>query len=506
MEYSQGKLLERLAAEVTESPDGWRKIETHISVILLTGEDAYKFKKPLQLGFLDYSTLEKRRENCLKELEINRRFSEQLYLNLVAVIETDKQLRFVDAQQVADSDDVLEYGVRMKQFPADSLLHDRLKAGLPTVAMDQLADVLAELHSRLPVTRFSADQFHEATKRWAKENFQYLRNHLVDFNTCQTLEQWTDQFWQDHQGIMAKRFQSGHVRRCHGDLHLENVLFWDEQFQLFDGIEFNDELSEIDVANDLAFLLMELSEHGYRSHARRLLSRYLERSQDYELIGVLRYYLVYRALVRAKVDLIRQQQTSQQERSRFSAAGKNYQEFAERIVEDGDPTLYLMHGVSGSGKSTVAMRMVEHLGVVRLRSDWVRKFQHDQSDPYQKTSVTELSRLYSQEATDKTYQWLLEQAALLLANGFSVAVDATFLSVAQRSPFQKLAESLGIDYRLVACHASRAELVRRLRERGSDPSDATVEVLDRQLHSHEPLLEAEASMVVTPEQLFSVDF
>ncbi|MEZ6095881.1 MAG: AAA family ATPase [Pirellulaceae bacterium] len=306
--------------------------------------------------------------------------------------------------------------------------------------------------------------------------------HLENAGEIQELETWTHKQLSIADSLLHDRATNGFLRSCHGDLHLDNVIFWNERFQFFDGIEFNEELSDIDVANDLAFLLMELAEHGYREHANRLLSTYLEQTRDYTSLEELRFYLVYRAMVRAKVDLIRQVQESGSDHAQLSDSGKRYLEFAHKTINVAKPTLYLMRGLSGSGKSTVAMKLVERLGAIRLRSDWIRKSLLGKSNPLEKTDSNELQQTYSHEATVATYDEMLRNAENVLRAGFSAIADATFLTREQRMPFEQLAQRMGVTYRIVACTAPDAELIRRLENRSADPSDATAETL---VHQHQ---------------------
>lgn len=480
----------------------WRFIETHISLILLTGHWAYKFKKPVSFGFLDYSTLELRKQSCERELEINNRYSHQIYDSLWCVIRDvagNLSLRPADDSKEEKST-VVEYAVRMRQFPADSLLSEQLSAGMSVDRMDELADQLVQWHQRLPRAEWSEDEFPELTRRWALENFDYCQSNLKHPAQLDSYLEWTRRYQAELEERCCQRLRTGFVRQCHGDLHLENVLWLDQEFQLFDGIEFNRELSDIDVANDLAFLLMELSEHGYRSHARRLLNRYLELSEDYGSLFVLRYYLVYRAMVRAKVDLIRQVQEAGTP-AEFSTVGRAYLDFARRIVDGNTPVVYLMHGLSGSGKSTVALKMVETMGVIRLRSDWVRKRLAGMEDPNQKTESSKLSEMYSGEMGAKTYGWLLQRTAEILKAGYSVAVDATFLKKDQRQPFLRQAQQMGVECRIVACEASPEVLQKRLGQRQDDPSDATTAVVDRQREEMEAWLPQEESLVISADSI-----
>jgi aminoglycoside phosphotransferase family enzyme/predicted kinase len=483
----------------------WQILETHVSVVVLTGEWAYKFKKPVSFGFLDYGSLERRRHFCERELELNRRYSQDLYLGLSALVALPSgSWKLIPVEEVSSGKaTVLEYAVRMRQFPQSALLSHQLKACLSDEFIMSLADMLVGLHQTLPRSTFLPDEFVEVTRRWVLENFEHFESHLLDPNSLCDLKAWTQSQLDRMRSAMARRCETGHVRECHGDLHLDNVLFLDGQFQLFDGIEFNRELSEIDVINDLAFLLMELSEHGYAGISRCMLTSYLERAGDYSALHELRLYLVYRSLVRAKVDLIRRCQVVESERSDFGESGKAYLAYARRVAQPSRPRLYVMHGLSGSGKSTVAMQIVSRAGAIRVRSDWIRKRLMGHDDPHEKTSVEDLAKTYSTEISRATYAHLLAIAEEVLSAGFSVVADATFLKQTWREQFLAMARKKEVECRIVSCQASEQVLAKRLASRGADPSDATIETVRLQMQEVDAWTETELPLVVNATQLIA---
>jgi uncharacterized protein len=282
-------------------------IETHISWILLTGVYAYKIKKPVNFGFLDYSTLEKRCFYCQEEIRLNRRFSPQLYLQVVPITQ------LADTIQIQGGGDIIDYAVQMQQFSPQSLLSERIAQGKVTYKMmDRFADVIADFHCHaekvLSTTIYgSVETIHE----WAMANFTHIRpllNAQKFLYTLDFLEDWEQKTILNHRLFMQHRKQQGFIRECHGDLHLGNSVFIHDDITLFDGIEFNPALRWIDVMNDIAFLVMDLQHAHQMRLAQHFLRRYIHKTGDNQGIILLPYYTVYRALVRAKVALLRWQQ------------------------------------------------------------------------------------------------------------------------------------------------------------------------------------------------------
>lgn len=502
----------------------WEIIDTHISRILLTGQWAYKFKKPVCFPFLDYSTIQKRCQSCHRELSINRRFSDNLYDSVWMVVGNPlgDQLESTfgaDANATSNRNgivlnlipidalhDPLDFAVRMRQFSQESLLSKQLSHGCLSrsnaiSSMDQLASLLAKIHAQAPLSKFTPDEFAEITGRWCMENFHSIRQFGFQSQLVDELEWWCVNRIQSDLGLLESRAEQGFVRECHGDLHLDNVIFHEGQFQLFDGIEFNRELSEIDVASDLAFLVMELTEHGYAAHASRLLSGWLEATDDYAALQELPFYLVYRALVRAKVDLIRQAELHASDPCALSRKGEAYLKFACQEISGKSPVLYLMHGLSGSGKSTTAMQIVQHKGAVRLRSDWIRKQLLGMHNPNSKTDSAMLEHAYSRQVTGHTYEHLLQRCQMVLRSGYSAIADATFLHRFQREPFLQLADSLGVAVQIVHCQAPLHVLQSRLELRGEDPSDATLETIHHQMATSESWTDRERRLLVAADDL-----
>lgn len=476
-----------------------RLIETHISSILLTGAYAYKLKKPLRLSFLDFSTLARRRECCAEEVRLNRRLAPEVYLGVVPILGS------VEDPRLAGEGEAIEYAVKMREFPQAALLDAMLMAGeIDALHIDQLAEAIAGFHAG--AERAAGDSPYGSPTQvlaLALENFDDVFARLrgdEDRPGLQGLLAWTRQRGAALSAAFAARKRDGFVRECHGDLHLGNIAWVDGRVQAFDGIEFNEGLRWIDVASDVAFLFMDLSERGHPAKAWRFLNRYLERAGDYGAMAVLEFYLVYRALVRAKVSYIRsgQEHLEPAERKAALAAFHAYLRYAEACTIRRRSVLIITHGFSGSGKTQFSQMVLERVGAIRLRADVERKRLHGLRSEQPSASPPD-GGIYGPAATQLTYEGLVHQARRVLASGFPVILDGTFLSRWQRSLAQDLADSTQSAFLIVDCQAPTAELCRRVAARqrvALDASEATVAVLERQMDKAEPLSEDEMPFVL----------
>lgn len=464
-------------------------VETHISWVLLTGRYAYKIKKPVDLGFLDFSTLARRRACCEEELRLNRRLTPELYLDVVAITGTPEDPR------LGGSGEPIEYAVKMRQFPREAEL-DRLAArgALRPEHIDDLAGRLADFHTRIAVTAPSSD-FGTPERVWEPiaENFAQIaaRTGAEERAQLERLGTWSRETFARLRPLIAERRREGYVRECHGDAHLANMVLLNERVALFDCLEFNPALRWIDVISELAFLVMDLEDRGHPALARRALNRYLEHTGDYGGLRLLRFYQVYRALVRAKVAAIRLGQPglgadeAQATRSQF----REYLALAGRYTRRQPTPLVITHGLSGVGKTHVTQMLLEGVDAVRVRSDIERKRLHGLG-AQERSDSTVADGIYTREASERTYRRLAEVAATILEAGFAAIVDATFLERRQRDALRALAESRETPFVILALRAPPETLRARIAERsdrGRDASEATGEVLDRQLAHLEPL-------------------
>ncbi len=472
-------------------------IETHISWVILTGPYAYKIKKPVNLGFLDFSTLARRKHFCEEELRLNQRTAAAIYLEVVPISGTP------ESPSWGEGNAIIEYAVKMVQFPQAAQL-DRLLAseGLTSNQIDAFALLAAAFHAnigRADLPLRYGDPEHVLQPM--TENFSHIRE-CTDQSAYGTvldeLEQWSLTQYQQLTPLLVQRKQQGFIRECHGDLHLRNLAWVDDKPVAFDCIEFNPNLRWIDVISDIAFLVMDLDARQQVALAQRFLNRYLEINGDYHGIKLLRFYLVYRALVRAKVDAIRLVQAGmdKQERDDIASELSGYLSLARGYTESAGRRLIITHGLSGSGKTTLTQGLLEKLSVVRIRSDVERKrlaglqaMQSGQAEAGQ--------GIYNKAFTDRTYDYLFEQVADILDAGFSVIVDATFLQQRQRDQFWQLAMAKGVAFFILDFVAPAEILRQRIRQRSGDASDADVKVLERQLATCEPFSESEQPFVIS---------
>jgi len=474
-------------------------VETHCAWVLLTGDFAYKIKKPVDFGFLNFSTAEKRRFYCQEEVRLNRRFAPAIYLDVVAITGQP------DRPQMAGSGSALEYAVRMRQFADDGLLSQLAEQKrLDASHIDQLVDQVVDFHQS--TQRASPDDPYGEAQRihhWVSENFQHIRPSLKTPRRIAQLDgiqRGVEAERKQIDALLRRRKKDGYIRECHGDLHLGNITLIDGKVTLFDCIEFNPELRWIDVFSDVAFLVMDLDDRHYRYFAFHFLNAYLHCSGDYQGLGVLRYYMVYRALVRAKVAMLRRQQAAPYSET-FEAADAEYSQYiqlATSYLAPGRPALLITCGLSGSGKSTVARQLCEVSGMIQIRSDIERK-RISGLEAREKSQSGLGEGLYSVDQSEKTYRRLAELARLVLQSGYSVIVDATFLQRKYRDVFRSLAEKHKLPFTIVHCVATDKELEQRIQARelaGRDPSEATLDVLNAQRNNQEPLDSDEQSYVI----------
>ena len=407
-------------------------LETHISWVLLTGRYAYKLKKPLDLGFLDFSTLEARRRACEEELRLNRRTAPGLYLEAVPITGTAADPR------IGGTGPVIDYAVKMAEFPQTALLDQVAARGaLALEQMDALAATIAEFHAR--VDRAGPESAYGTARAVvdpARENFAQLRPLVAGVESealLHRLADWTEREFTRCRAAFDARRRDGFVRECHGDLHLRNLLVLDGRIVPFDCIEFNANLRWIDVMSDVAFLVMDLVDHGLAAHAWRFLDAYLAATGDYGGLAVLRFYCVHRAMVRAKIACMRADQLPERTPER-TGAGREFQGYlrlAEAFTVLDRRALVITRGRSGSGKTVFSGLLVETLGAIRVRSDVERKRLQGLAATA-RTGAAVGSGPYAEVHTRATYQRMAQCLRAIAGGSWPALADATFLRRSQR--------------------------------------------------------------------------
>jgi len=477
-------------------------IETHISTVFLAGDFAWKFKKPVNFGFLDFSSLDQRKHFCEEELRLNRRLAPDLYLDVVKITGDPEHPVF------GGEGEALEYAVKMRRFKQEELFNnllaeDRLDDGL----ICQVGRIAAEFHAQ--AARATLDMPYgsaEAAFDPMQQNFDQLRELISDpeqLKQLEKLEHWTQEQYKALRPILEQRKQDGYIRECHGDMHLGNIALTDGQVAIFDGIEFNDFFRWGDVMSEIAFLTMDLDHRGAERLSNIALNEYLESSGDYDGLVLLRFYQVYRAMVRAKVSSFRlAQDLSDVERKEVLEQYSGFVDLAEHYTQLDQPALILMHGFSGSGKTVISGKLAPKLNAIRIRSDVERKRLNGLSTD-SNASAAISAGIYSQEMTELTYGHLADLAKKLLSSGFTVIIDATFLKQDQRTRFSHLADN----WLILDITANESDLRNNIEQRKqeADASDADLKVLAHQLESHEPITEGEPSLSMEWNSILPLD-
>jgi aminoglycoside phosphotransferase family enzyme/predicted kinase len=453
------------------------RIDTHISIVWLAGERAYKLKRAVRFDYVDFSTIELRRLACEAEVRVNRRTAPSLYLGVRPVTREAG-----GALALGGEGEPIDWVVEMVRFDQDTLFdrlaeRHRLDAGL----MEGLADAIHRLHAS---AKPRPDRGGRDGMAWVIDGnargFAEQGAGILDATACERLTAASRAALDRHGGHLDARQHDRLVRECHGDLHLRNICLVDGVPTLFDAVEFNDDISCIDVLYDLAFLLMDLWRRDLRSHANLVFNECLARSGDVDGLALLPLFLSCRAAVRAKTSASAARvQPDERQRLGLQAASREYLALAQDLLRPGPPCLIAIGGLSGSGKSTLARRLAPPVGAAPgalvVRSDVIRKTL---------CGVSPLTRLgpegYTADVNRRVYGAMAAQAAAALQAGHSVIADAVFARPDDREAIAAKAKAAGAPFTGLWIDGPREILAARLRERVADASDATPDVLDLQ--------------------------
>lgn len=466
-------------------------LETHISWVILTGDIAYKIKKPLNLGFLDFSSLEKRQYYCQLELKLNQTLAAEIYQEVIRITGDEKN------PEINGNGPIIEYALKMREFPQKALFdHVLARNELTPLLIDELAQIMARFHRQATIAPPDS-HFGTPEQLYAPvtQNFEQMRSLLQAAEALSQLDKlqaWATKEYARLKPIFATRKQQGFIRECHGDIHLGNIILFKGHPLLFDCIEFNEDFRWTDVMADVGFLAMDLEDHQRPDYARRLINSYFEQTGDYPALQILPFYIAYRAMVRAKISLFRlhQPDITPEEQKAVREKYLSCTTLAERYTQRPKPFLFITHGVAGSGKSTLAKLIVQQYGAIQIRADVERKRLFG-LEPLSNSRSPLNQHIYSEAATKKTYQRLAELAQTSIDAGYPVVTDATFLKHGQRTLFRKLAKQLQIPFAILSCQPSEmANIPAWINQRvkyATDPSEATLEVLAMQYATQEPL-------------------
>lgn len=475
--HVQAPLIERFKRYLHDTYGEVVHLQTHISHVFLAGDHAYKIKKPVNFGFLDFSQLAQRQHFCQEEIRLNRRLAPQLYLDVVGLNPNGTLMN--------DPMAAVEPVIHMRRFDqADRLDNYARTQGLDDALVDALAEQIQQFHENAAQAPQSSHFGTPATVYFPiNQNFEQIRSFLTDeADTVQLdrIEAATEAAFLKLKPQIVIRKKQGHVREGHGDMHLGNIARIDGEIVIFDGIEFNEDFRWSDTASDLAFLLMDLTDRQLVGAARRLLSAYLEATGDYEALPLLRFYQAYRAMVRAKIALFEiRPDSTDTERAAQWATYRRYAALAEQFLAPRTGALWITVGFSGSGKSLAALELVVAAGAIRVRSDAERL-----------RLYTDRAQRYSRDANEHIYSHLARITRIGVESGMPMVIDATFLHLSQRRDFADMATRMGCPFYILFIECDGPTLRRYLRERitsGKDISEADEQVLEAQMQQLQPL-------------------
>ncbi|MEB3228350.1 MAG: AAA family ATPase [Synechocystis sp.] len=467
-------------------------VQTHCSAVFLTGNYAYKLKKPVDFGFLDYSTPAKRHHFLQEELRLNLPVAPDIYCQVIPLRYCDHQWQWGGEGETGE-----DYALQMRQFPQECLLSSLFEQGkLTDNHIIQLGKRVADFHRQTP-TNDEITAFGDPDVVWRSvaNNFKATEKYI---GTAQTqsqfdqTQQFCEGFYQHQSAVFQQRQAQGKIRECHGDLHLRNLCDWHGNIQLFDRIEFNQPFRFVDVMYDVAFTVMDLTAKGRSDWAYLFLNTYLEQTGDWQGLTVLPFYLCRQAYVRAKVTsfLLDDPDLPPEEKQAALISAQQYYQLAWQYSQPLSGKIILMAGLSGSGKSTLAQSLSLQLPAVWIRSDGVRK----QLGGVDLTQTGD-QQLYTPVMTERVYKTLFNLGQLVNNAGFNVILDAKFDRIQWRSPFVRLAQEQGANLHILHCQAPLDVLKQRLENRQDDISDATADLLPAQQAQWQGFTELETPFV-----------
>lgn len=484
-------------------------MQTHASYVFLTGDYVYKLKKEVDFGFLDYSTLAKRKHFIEAELRLNQKIAPQLYLEVLSISKGGN--KFI----LGDRGEIVKYALKMRAFSQSNLFTNLLEAGkLDRENFTNLGKIVAQFHLSAATSDYISSFGTVAKIKPAfDENYQQSQKYIGIQTQAQleATQAYTDRFFCDREDLFQARIEQQKIKECHGDLHLKNICLWQDKIQLFDRIEFNESFRFVDTMYDIAFLVMDLETRQKLDFKNAFLNSYLEYTADWTGLLLLPLYLSRQAYVRAKVNsfLLDDPQVNEADKQKARETARDYYRQAYQYTQNNSSgSLILMSGLSGSGKSTVARDLARKkdaiqqargasrnkfgVSALQIRSDAVRK--HLAGVPLNESGSDEI---YSAEMSQRTYDRLLELGIMLASEGYLVILDAKYDRSIHRQKVITRAKAANIPLKIVYCTAPLSVLGDRLNQRQDDISDAGADLIASQQANAEAFTAAERDYVIT---------
>jgi aminoglycoside phosphotransferase family enzyme/predicted kinase len=473
-----------------EVPGKIELLQTQMSFVFLTDEFVYKVKKAVNLGYLDYTTEEKRQFYCQKEVELNRRLCPEVYLGVVPITRERGAIR------IGGRGEVIEHAVKMRRLPQEAMM-DVLLANnqVPSEMVTRVAQKLATFHQQAETSAdISAFGQLSIIRQNTEENFTQTEKYFsttISRDKYQHIKDYTDSFIEINAPLFQKRIARGRIRDCHGDLHAAHICFTNG-ICIYDCIEFNDRFRYCDVASEIAFLAMDLDHYGRADLSRSLVNAYVAESRDRELLELLNFYKCYRAYVRGKVESFKLDDPyiAPAEKRQTLEIASSYFDLAYAYTRP-RPVLFITTGLVGTGKTFLAQALAKRLGLVVISSDVIRK--QLAGIPITEHRFEEFdSGIYSAEFSRKTYDKMFSEAKHILSDGGPVILDASFIKAGERLKAKRLAEEMGADFFIIECTLYEESIRKRLAQRREQEatSDGRWEIYEPQKRAFDPVVEA----------------
>ena len=474
-------------------------LQTHISFIILTGKYAYKIKKPVNFGFLDFSTLEKRKYFCEEEMRLNKRLCPEIYLDVIPITQKDDEI------ELDGNGPIVEYTLKMREFTQEKIMTNLLKKGsIDVISIENICNILINFYNSgkqsVEINHFGDVNSVELN---IDENFEQTKSYIdisIKQDIYNFIRKTSKDFLKKKKNIFEKRVKDGYIKDCHGDLHSGNIVITDKIY-IFDCIEFNKRFRFCDVASDLSFLAMDLDYLNYPFLSSYLIDYYVEKSKDIEIFNVLNFYKSYRAYVRGKVNSFRLDDSTifENEKSAIIKISKKYFDLAYYYsllfsldLFNNKPVVFMITGLTGTGKSTLALKLAVDYHAQNINTDIIRK-ELAGINKYERHHDKIDTGLYAPDKIDFTYDKVIEKAKFYLKQDKNVVLDATFQKKKYRDLVREIASKCNAYIVTIKCNCPDEIVKKWLSERlkKKSVSDGRWEIYQNQKNTFEPFTDKE---------------